>query len=550
MIPHRKNAIPSVCSTCSARVPAKKGHWVSGRAICAACVLTTAPLGDVVARCALPYGDGWTVSPYQLTGANFLSSRWAALLSDHMGLGKTAQAILALDPGTPVVIVCPSQVKAVWYREITTWGGRLRPRVLAGRNGWRPPGPDEAVILNYAILPPILSDCSDCSHPGPRHNKSEGCKEIECLCDAFRCPVPDPSEVAEVLGLLPGTVLIADECHKLKTLSATRTKRFRWLAAGATRVWGLSASPILNHPRELWALYRVLGLAAAAFPGGVDEFNALTQFYDDWQAAPEHIEKVFETRRARVEMGRTAEVVGLQLPELRFDERIVPISRESRQVIESALSQALAARRVAQEIKRGHLDPEKADDRRDELALVSHTDEDVQELLEAVLTTSDWADIAPQLATLRKALALAKIPAALQYAQECAEAQEPLVAFSAHVAPVEALGGLPGWVSLRNASKRTATITRFQAGELAGVSGTIRGSSEGITLTRGRLLLFVDRDWTPEANMQALKRIHRRGQTRGCLITTLVADHEVDRYVARTNRRKEAMIQSLSRGQQ
>ena len=199
MIPHRSNAIPSVCP-CGARVPARKGFWRSDHVLCSRCALG-APTGDVAARCDLVYGDGWTVSNYQYEGAKFLASRWAALLSDHMGLGKTAQAILALEPDTPVAIVAPSQVKSVWYREITTWGGRLRPRILSGRNGWRAPEPGEAVILNYAILPPILAACATCEHPGDKHSKSEGCKLEGCVCDAFRCPVPDPAKVAEALGV-------------------------------------------------------------------------------------------------------------------------------------------------------------------------------------------------------------------------------------------------------------------------------------------------------------------------------------------------------------
>ena len=515
--------------------------------MCSRCVLAANVDPGLEARLGETYGEGWTVSDYQKIGARFLATRWSALLSDHMGLGKTAQALLAIPENAPVVVVCPSQVKSVWLREAATWRPAIEARVIAGRNGWTAPLNGEIVILNYAILPPIEVNCATCDHPGGGHSRREGCKDPECGCDAFRVPAPTSAAVRDALGLLPSTVLIADEVHKAKTLSTTRTQRLRYLSAGCDRVWGLTASPVMNHPRELWSIYNVLGLARAAFPGGAREFDALAEFYDRYRAATHEVEKTFTERRARVELGRTADMVGLELPELLFQKRVVEISTGARAAIEGALSHALAARKVAGEIRRGALKEEDAQARQAELALTSHTTEDVEELLEAVLNTNDWADIAPQLATLRKALAMAKIPAAIEYAKECADAGEPLVAFSAHVAPVEALAGVKGWVSLRKANKRTQAIADFQAGKLAGVAGTIRGSSEGITLTRGRLLMFVDSDWTPEANMQALKRIHRIGQTRGCLITSLVADHEVDRYVARVVQRKLGMVQSLSR---
>ncbi len=60
------------------------------------------------------------------------------------------------------------------------------------------------------------------------------------------------------------------------------------------------------------------------------------------------------------------------------------------------------------------------------------------------------------------------------------------------------------------------------------------------------LVAFVDLDWTPEKNDQAAKRIHRRGQTLACLITSYVADHPVDRHVAKIIGVKRRLIEAIT----
>ncbi len=548
MLEHRKNTLPGDCSVCGVELGAGKGVVVRDpvRVLCVEHLVLSAPddatLGD---RLRATYGlHSWAVSPYQIAGAAFLSGRWAALLSDDKGLGKTAQAALAIPQDAPVVIVCPAQVKGVWSAELGVWRPGMEAVALAGRSSWLAPGPGTAVILNYAILPPVGVGCENCGHLGQAHRQQDGC--ADCDCERYRGRLPTRGEVREALGLRPGTVLIIDEAHKAKSLKATRTRRLRYLARGCERVWGLTASPIMNHPRELWAIYRVLGLERAAFPLGRQEFNAMTSFYDDQARPTRKVVEAFQARRNKVELGRSADDVGLQLPELRFEDRLVKLDAAAAVEIEAALVSAVAGSKARKEVRRGKITAAEVPARIKELEAYGYSDEDVRELVAEVIERREWADVREELARLRRVLALAKIDAARTYARECMDAGEALVVFSAHVAPVTALGGLDDWVTLRDQARRTELIARFQAGEFKGVAGTIRASSEGITLTRARLCLFVDRDWTPEANDQALKRIHRRGQSRPCLITTLVVDHPIDRYVAETLRRKQVMIQQLT----
>jgi len=74
------------------------------------------------------------------------------------------------------------------------------------------------------------------------------------------------------------------------------------------------------------------------------------------------------------------------------------------------------------------------------------------------------------------------------------------------------------------------------------VALTIRAGGVAITLTRAAHALFVDRDLTPGTNDQAEDRICRIGQTRGCVIRTLVANHALDQRVSEILCTKRSVI--------
>jgi len=149
------------------------------------------------------------------------------------------------------------------------------------------------------------------------------------------------------------------------------------------------------------------------------------------------------------------------------------------------------------------------------------------------------------LSTHRRELAEAKIKTALSLVEEYEQNDEPLVVFSAHRAPILALQGRKGWGVITgdtSAPERTGLVADFQAGKLKGIGGTIGAMGVGVTLTHSAHVLFVDRSYVPAENLQAEDRCMRIGQTRGVLVTTMVAEHAVDRRVAEVLERKEAML--------
>ncbi len=72
---------------------------------------------------AVEQGLGGELRPFQRAGVDYILHARRTFLADEQGLGKTVQALAALeaDDAYPAVIVCPAGLKLNWRREIETW---------------------------------------------------------------------------------------------------------------------------------------------------------------------------------------------------------------------------------------------------------------------------------------------------------------------------------------------------------------------------------------------------------------------------------------------
>ena len=176
--------------------------------------------------------------PYQKAGVEFLASRDKALLADEMGLGKTVQALVALPENAAALIVVPASVKLSWSREIAAWRPDLKVTCLKGRKSFRFPESGEAVVVNYDILP-----------------KAEQ--------EGRQWAIKDLATPVE------GTVLVADEAHKVKSAKARRTKSLKCVVdhvlAHKGKAWAMTGTPLLNRPPELWSVLGCFDLDVQAY---------------------------------------------------------------------------------------------------------------------------------------------------------------------------------------------------------------------------------------------------------------------------------------------
>jgi hypothetical protein len=422
--------------------------------------------------------------PFQREGIKWLGRQDRALLGDEMGTGKSVQSLKAVPPGAPLLIVCNASMKLTWLnQELAKWRPDFDGRVLNGRGSFEWPKPGEAVIVNYDILP------------------------------AFDADVEDPA---------PGTVMIIDEVHNCKGAKTRRTKAVTRLARLVERVFGLTGTPLLNRAPELWQLLNTLGLADRAF-GHFGRFYFLfggykTRFGTEWGTPKPEVAELLK----KVMLRRSRETVLPDLPGKRFKSVIVNNLKAGLRKRMDEVAAALDAGNLWDKLDGGS----KWEDGQDVEDIIPG-DEDM------VICDTRYGDAWEEGGDLSNLRQMTKAEREKSLLPSFEAQETPLVVFSAHRAPIDLLAKRNGWRVITgdetDASKDEAKRL-FQAGELKGIALTIGAGREGITLTHGAHMVFVDLSWVSKFNQQSQDRICRIGQkAEGLLYTTLVADHPLDR---------------------
>lgn len=354
-----------------------------------------------------------------------------------------------------------------------------------------------------------------------------------------RCEVPDKAacgaSFAVCEDLLPPvpdcTHLVTDEAHYLKGKRSQRAQAHARLEEKTRVAWHLTGTPLPNKAQELWNVLDSAGLAREAF-GTFDVFVGLfggtfeeiylkggkkrrvVQFPDLRGLEAVAVDEMSDEIRmclARVMLRRKKSVVLPELPDKTFRTIKVDVSEEMMTECEAARRKFMA---MGIDVD-GLVDHEKI----------------------------PFHEIAP----LRKKLAIAKTPSAVELVESYELAGRPIVVFSAHEHPATTLGKRKGWAKIDGTvseKKRKAAKDAFQRGELKGIAATIKAAGTALTLTAASDILFVDWDWVPANNEQAIDRVHRIGQDRGVIVTSLVSEHPLDARVSEVISIKMATIRA------
>jgi SWI/SNF-related matrix-associated actin-dependent regulator of chromatin subfamily A-like protein 1 len=226
---------------------------------------------------------GGTLEPFQWAGVRYALDARRCFIADEQGLGKTVEALAALeaDDAFPAVVVCPASLKLNWEREAARWLPHRTTTLVSGKSG--APEPADITILNYEIV----------------------------------------SAHRETLARRRAKALVLDESHLAKNPRAKRTQAVRRLAASlpadGLRL-ALTGTPVLNHAEELISQLRVLGR--------LEDFGSGARFARQFQG-PLLEERLHWHLRRTCFVRRLKREVLPQLPEKR--QVVLPVALDNEQ---------------------------------------------------------------------------------------------------------------------------------------------------------------------------------------------------------------------------
>ena len=230
----------------------------------------------------VPERLGGELQPFQWAGVRYVLDARRCFLADEQGLGKTVEALAALeaDGAFPAIVVCPASLKLNWERETQKWLPHRSVAIVEGRSAV--PTTGDITILNYEVVA------------------------------AHR----------EELSRLRPKALVIDESHYVKNPRAKRTQAVRKLAAavvpGGLRL-ALTGTPVLNHAEELISQLRVIGR--------LEDFGSGARFSRQFQG-PLTEERLHWHLRRRCFARRLKSEVLPQLPAKR--QVVVPVELDNR----------------------------------------------------------------------------------------------------------------------------------------------------------------------------------------------------------------------------
>lgn len=448
---------------------------------------------DVAQDFEIPVPNGKNYFPYQHAGIAFACNREGTFIGDEMGLGKTIQAIGVINHTNPekVLIVCPATLKLNWKKELERW--LVKPyRIHVLNSGEAFPVNVEIVVVNYDIA----------------------------------------AKFAKELRAVNWDLFVADEAHYMKNPKAQRTMALLGGKAAkpiqAAKKILLTGTPITNRPIEIFPLVSFLWPSV---------FSNMWHFAKRYCAAvntgwgwdfsgASNLDELQNLLRASGMIRRLKADVLKELPPKTRQVVVLPsdsvsglIKKETEQV-----------KKFEAEMRRLRIAVKEAKEQQNEGAYK-----------DAVGRLRQANNIAfTEMAAIRKELAIAKIPFAVEYVRNMVEDGEKVVVMAHHREVIDTLQSEFGLEAVKlyggmSEVEKSANVDRFQNDPSCKVFiGSIHAAGVGITLTAAQKMLFAELDWTPANMLQAEDRIHRIGQEGNAMIQQLVFDGSLDAKMAET----------------
>ena len=430
--------------------------------------------------------------PYQEEGCAWIDflyrHRFGACLADDMGLGKTVQTIGFLaqffeqNPDhkkAPVLIVLPPSLVFNWQEEFARFAPSLKVTECLRRGAWHKALDDSQILLTtYDRVRLDLSPMEG--------NRFE--------------------------------IVVFDEAHNLKNVSAARTKAAAQIARRFTLC--LTGTPVENNASEFYSVM------SAAVPG---IFGTLKAFKEYFREAPDRI----LGRSRPFILRRTKDKILKDLPKKEEHELFLEMSPMQKEIYTRTVAEVKAEVAEAYEDR-----PEQ------QAGIVA---------LAAILRLRQVC-VSPELLGKQLPEHAPKFSYMADKLEELQAEGHGALIFSQFIGgldQMEVVAKERGIDYLRMdgrtpVSKRKEIVQLFQSGKgPAFFFISLKTGGVGLNLTRANYVFHLDPWWNPAVENQASDRAHRIGQTRSVFVQRLIMQHSIEARMLELKARKAELFKQL-----
>lgn len=431
--------------------------------------------------------------PYQMVGADFLVTSRHGILSDPPGAGKTAQAISAARHlnALPALVVAPKSTLIGWGREVEMWWPGTPIYVIDGPKAKR----QEKILQSL-------------ENPGFVIINWESVWRHSRLAPYGSMRLTEEQRTDKELNEVPFRLIIADEAHRMQNSKGIQTRAL-WYLGDSLSVeyrWALTGTPMTKQIDTLWSVLRFINKEEWPSKVAFIDRYALTRVVP-WgsgteviglnRANEEEFQEIFQPRFRRM----PKEVILPQLP---------PITR-TRRYLEMSDAQSRCYREMAEDMV--------AETETGELIIAANPAVKMMRMVQFSSAAVDMRYTDAEDFQARLCDPSNKLDALMDDLSDFMAAKEPVVVFAVSRQLIEmaekrlqkakiAYSVIKGDQSPIN---RQDNIDEFQSGSVLVCLVVIAAGGVGLTLTAGRIAIFLQRSWSFVENHQAEGRIHRIG---------------------------------------
>ncbi|KAL1973650.1 hypothetical protein VTN31DRAFT_6285 [Thermomyces dupontii] len=449
---------------------------------------------------------------FQVTGVNFMAFNWTrnqnVVLADEMGLGKTVQTVAFISwlrharrQEGPFIVVVPLSTLPAWAETFETWTPDIHFVVYNGNETAR------NIIKEYELF-------MDGNPRKPKFNVMLTTYEYVLLDSGF-------------LSQIPWQFMAVDEAHRLKNRESQLYSKLIEFRAPARLL--ITGTPIQNNLAELSALMDFLNPGLVEIEEDLDLKS---------EAAAKKIAELAEAikplmlrrTKAKVESDlppKIEKIIRVELADVQLEYYRNILTKNYAALNEGAKGQKQSLLNIMMELKKASNHP-----------LMFPSAE--AKLLDGVTRREDKLRII--ITTSGKMMLLDQLLAKLK------RDNHRVLIFSQMVKMLDILGDymtyrgykyqrLDGTIA---AGPRRLAMDQFNAPDSADFAFLLstRAGGLGINLMTADTVILFDSDWNPQADLQAMARAHRIGQTKPVSVYRLVSKETIEEEVLERARNK------------